>query len=348
MTIGRDRCNPIADTFHGTGAGAFRIQDVGAACMYAQVLRGVGDIAPGAICEVDTAVAVPALRDGPTAAQLAEVGVRRSPPGAAPPAPPRGIHLRRSSSGIRSPAADRLRIMDSGDDSTTTASSDRIAAPRSSLPLPGRTDDSSATFERCLSELIDLLGAERPALMVDSGGAWLQWQHQARGVIAQAVRTTPVRQEWFEPLVRAAVHDPDPSFNRQLVEPALAAFGRRRVQSRLLDYLRTGTDPQRAGAARAWYWTQVPLTYLGRSRTPTPESKAEYDAHADLRRQWRDTALEVFLATEDLDVRRCILPGLDLRAEHYPKELRSMVTQAIHLARTHADEYLRHRVEHQI
>jgi hypothetical protein len=85
-------------------------------------------------------------------------------------------------------------------------------------------------FERCLTELIDLLGAERPALRLDSGGAWFEWQHRARRVITEAVRSTPVREEWFEPLMRAAVHDPDPSFNRQLVEPALAAFGRRRVQ----------------------------------------------------------------------------------------------------------------------
>lgn len=238
--------------------------------------------------------------------------------------------------------------MDSGENSPATPSSDRPDAMRSYLPLPGRTDDTTATYERYLTELIDLLGAGRPALLSDSGGARFEWQHQARRVVAEAVGRTPVRQEWFEPLVRAAVYDPDPSFNRQLVEPAVAAFGRRRVQVRLLEYLRTGTNPQRAGAARAWYWTQVPLTYLGRSRSPTPESQAEYDAYADLRRQWRETALRVFLATEDLDVRRCILPGLDLRAEHYPHELRATVAQAIHLARTHPDEYLRHRVEHQL
>lgn len=240
--------------------------------------------------------------------------------------------------------------MGSGENSAATppSSSDRTAAPRSYLPLPGRTDDTLAMYERCLAELIDLLGVGRTALLSDSGGARFEWQHQARGVVAEAVRSIPVRQEWFEPLVLAAVYDPDPSFNRQLVEPAVAVFGRRRVQVRLIEYLTLGTNPQRAGAARAWYWTQVPLTYLGRSRTPTPQSQAEYDAYADLRRQWRDTALQVFLATEDLDVRRCILPGLDLRAEHYPQELRAMVTQAIHLARTHPDEYLRHRVEHQL
>jgi hypothetical protein len=64
-----------------------------------------------------------------------------------------------------------------------------------------------------------------------------------------------VREDWFEPLVRAAVYDPNPSFNRQLVEPTLTAFGRRRVQLALLGYLRAGANQERAGAARAWYWT---------------------------------------------------------------------------------------------
>ncbi len=141
---------------------------------------------------------------------------------------------------------------------------------------------------------------------------------------------------------------PDPSFNRQLVEPALAAFGRRRVQLALLEHLRTGTNPERAGAARAWYWTQVALTYLAGSGSPTPESQSEYDAFADLRREWHETALRVFVANEDLDVRRCILPGLDLGTQQYPEDLHETVAEAIRIARTHPDEYLRHRVEHQI
>lgn len=238
--------------------------------------------------------------------------------------------------------------METGENPATVPSSDRLETPRPYLPLPGRTEDTSATYERCLTELIDLLGARRPALTVGSARARYSWQHQARQVIAEAVRNTPVREDWFQPLVRAAVYDPDPSFNRRLVAPALAAFGRRRVRLRLLEYLRTGTNPQRAGAARAWYWTQVSLAYPAGSRTPTQESKAEYDAHADLGREWRDTALQVFVANEDLDVRRCILPGLDLRAEHYPEELRATVAEAVHIARTHPDEYLRHRVEHQV
>ncbi|MGW3963312.1 hypothetical protein ACWED2_26080 [Amycolatopsis sp. NPDC005003] len=56
----------------------------------------------------------------------------------------------------------------------------------------------------------------------------------------------PVR---LGPLVRAAVHDPDPSFDRQFVEPLVAAFGARRTQEALLEILTTGTNPERAGVA---------------------------------------------------------------------------------------------------
>jgi hypothetical protein len=170
-----------------------------------------------------------------------------------------------------------------------------------------------------------------------------EWQHLARRAISLEIGRHAVRQQWFAPLVRAAIYDPNPSFNRQLVEPALKAFGRRRVQLALLEYLKTGTDPERAGAARAWYWTGVSIT-----RDPTAENQAEYDAFADLRREWRDAALHVFVTNEDLDVRRCILPGLDLRAQQYPPELRKAVAEAIRIARTHPDDYLRHRIEHQI
>ncbi len=66
-------------------------------------------------------------------------------------------------------------------------------------------------------------------------------------------------EEWFVPLMAAAVHDPDPSFCRWFVEPAVYAFGLRRVAAALVDHLRNGTDAERAGAVRAWYSAHVPL-----------------------------------------------------------------------------------------
>ncbi|GAA4736269.1 hypothetical protein [Phytohabitans rumicis] len=194
-------------------------------------------------------------------------------------------------------------------------------------------------FAQALRDLLAALGEQSPPP---------DWPGDLRAAARHALRGRPARDEWFAPLVRAAVYDPNPSYNRRLIEPALKAFGRRRVQAAVLDYLRTGTNAERAGAARAWYWTQAPLTYIGRSPTPTPESQAEYDAVAGLRQQWRDAALHLFVSTDDLGLRRQLLPGLDLRTAHYPAELRETVAQAIHIARTHPDEYLRHRVEQQI
>jgi hypothetical protein len=221
-------------------------------------------------------------------------------------------------------------------------------APRQFAPLPGRTLDTRATFERCLAEMLDLLGVPRPVVTSDGGRARWLWQNKARQAIAPAMSRSPAREEWFEPLLRAAVYDPNPSFNRRLVEPALVAYGRRRVRMALLDFLRTGTDPERAGAARAWYWTLVPLSFLSGSDTPTPKSRAKAEAYADLDAEWHRTALHVFITNTDLDVRRCLLPGLDLCAEHWPEELRETVAEAIRIARTHPDEYLQQRVEHQI
>ncbi len=68
---------------------------------------------------------------------------------------------------------------------------------------------------------------------------------------------------------------------------------------------------------------------------------------AALRARWREAALREFVANEDLDVRRCILPQISLKAADYPDDLKDLVATAAQIARTHPDEYIRHRVEHQ-
>jgi len=158
------------------------------------------------------------------------------------------------------------------------------------------------------------------------------------------VETLP--EQLFEPLLRAAVLDPDPSHNRWLVEPAVIAYGRRRVQISLIDFLRTGTTQERAGAARAWYWAQIPLRLRGRAQTS--ERAADLDEVTDLRAVYHETALREFVSNDDLDVRRCILPGLPLNPRHHPVGLHDLVAEAVRIARTHPDEYLRHRVEIQV
>ncbi|MGN9791740.1 hypothetical protein ACTMTU_11705 [Streptomyces sp. OZ13] len=214
--------------------------------------------------------------------------------------------------------------------------------------LPERTEDRREPFARCLADVVRILGLD--VAPDPEPGDRRAWERGARAALREACRRgIELPEKSFDALVKAAVHDPDPSFNRQFVEPALNAFGHTRVQSALLGYLRKGTDPERAGAARAWYWSALPLRQpLVRAQDPDAAARAAPDDAPAVRAEWRDAALREFVSNEDLDVRRCILPGLSLRKSDYPPELHDLVDAAVAAARCHPDDYIRHRVEHQV
>jgi hypothetical protein len=168
-----------------------------------------------------------------------------------------------------------------------------------------------------------------------------------------ARRAGGVGEALFKPMMDAAVAEVNPSFNRSFVEPCVAAFGPRRVNEYLLGVVEVGTNDRKAGAANALYWAQVGLTFVGAvpAYTPehaTPESRAVYDELADLWARKRRLLLETFVADTDLDVRRSIIAKLDLDPADYPEDLRPLVAEAVAIARGHADEYIRHRVEVQL
>jgi hypothetical protein len=220
---------------------------------------------------------------------------------------------------------------------------------RAFQPLPAPTTSPASDFDQRLVELAEVVGLELPPpLPPDVPLSRRRWRNQVRQDLGDHCSATTGGGEWFGPLLSAAVLDPDPSFCRQLIQPAVDAFGHRPVMIELIRYLGHGTTAERAGAARAWYAAQVPLRYGDESDGPTAESLARSAAVADLRRAWRETALDVFLSDEDLDVRRCVLPALCLALDHYPEELHGRVEHAIHVARTHEDDYIRHRIEHQV
>ncbi|WP_327736459.1 hypothetical protein OG749_24435 [Streptomyces nojiriensis] len=211
------------------------------------------------------------------------------------------------------------------------------------MALPGRTEDRREVFAGALGDVVRVLGLEVAAEPESADGP--TWVHRARAALREVWRDGAVlSDEAFDALLRAAVHDPDPSFNRQFVEPALNAFGHRRVQAALLAYLRTGTDPERAGAARAWYWSALSL----RMPLVRAEHPAAADDGADVVKEWYAAALREFVHNEHVDVRRCVLPLLPLRKSSYPPELHDLVEEAVAIARSHPDEYIRHRVEHQV
>jgi hypothetical protein len=216
------------------------------------------------------------------------------------------------------------------------------------MALPAPAEDSRAHFSHDLAVLVDLLGADAGA---EEPGT-REWRRQARGVIRTGLDGSgTLPEEFFEALVRAAVHDRDPSLNATFIKPATAAFGCLRVREALLGYLRAGVNAERAGAARASYWALASWRWKwmsgGRGRGWwTHERPLDPDGSlASLQREWREAILREFVANNDIDVRRSILPGLPLSAAHYPGELHGLVARAISIARSHPDEYIRHRVE---
>ncbi|MEV5972223.1 hypothetical protein [Streptomyces sp. NPDC051921] len=164
------------------------------------------------------------------------------------------------------------------------------------------------SFLSCATAVARLLG-------VEDGAATEPNERQARR-LASAVRKPLLErgflpEELFAPLISAAVYDPDPSFCRWFVEPAVYAFGRRRVMAALVDHLRNGTDAERAGALRAWYSAHVPLRA---ERSPAyghgGVRDPALDRSRDVREAWLAACLHVFAETTDLRVRHRVL--LDL------------------------------------
>jgi arsenate reductase-like glutaredoxin family protein len=178
-------------------------------------------------------------------------------------------------------------------------------------------------------------------------------------------------QACFAPLMQMAVYEANPSFNRSFIEPCLRAFGYRSVLEALLDYVEHGTNREKAGAARALYWAQLPLllpSWYDRARPGPNQETLEQALQAfheevetaqrtfdqlwqelgSLRTRIAHALLKEFVENANLDVRRSILPQLALRPGRYPAEWEPLVLTAIRLARTHGDAYIRHRVELQL
>ena len=187
-------------------------------------------------------------------------------------------------------------------------------------------------------------------------------------------KDTYLPEAFFSPLMRIAVYEANPSFNRGFIEPCLRAFGYRRVQEALLEYLVEGTNREKAGAARAFYWAQLPLLlpnwhdlYQNRTWQDREElaqalqefSRAQEKAKqayqkmcdeelADVGSMIAIAMLKEFIENNDLDVRRSLIPQLSLQPSRYPEEWKLLIPTAISIARTHPDDYIRHRVEIQL
>jgi hypothetical protein len=186
-----------------------------------------------------------------------------------------------------------------------------------------------------------------------------QWMSEAleheqpRWFVAAVFRTSPVPKHLFEPLLMAAVNADNPSFNNQFVEPCIRSFGHRAVNEFLLALVEGNDNALITGAVAALYWAKIPLRFSGdvpayTLQHATPESQQEYLKLTDVWRRKAEAYLRIFVTNEDLDVRRQIIPQLRLDESAYPDHLKPFVQRAIDIARSHPDEYIRHRVEVQL
>lgn len=140
---------------------------------------------------------------------------------------------------------------------------------------------------------------------------------------------------FFDPLIHAAINETNPSTNRYFVEPAVREFGFQRVAERLLEVLSNGTNFEKGGAVNALYWARV-------------ASHSDQEPYADLRQRIRDKSLTEFVANDDTQVRRCIIPSLCTDESAYSSDIRELVSVAIEIARNHPDDYIRHRIQVQL
>ena len=141
----------------------------------------------------------------------------------------------------------------------------------------------SDAFLACVREVARLFGADDTVPPGDQPARQL-----ACTLRKPLLRRERLPEELFASLMAASVYDPDPSFCRWFVEPAVYAFGRRRVMAALLDYRRGGTDAERAGADRAWYCAHVPLK-AERSPAYGPGGVRDpaLDEVGDIKEAWR-------------------------------------------------------------
>lgn len=167
-------------------------------------------------------------------------------------------------------------------------------------------------------------------------------RHLAHAVRKPLLERACLPEELFTPLMAAAVHDPDPSFCRWFVEPAVYAFGRRRVMAALVDYLRTGTDAERAGAVRAWYCAYVPLR-ADRSPAYGPDGvrNPALDESRDIQDAWLEASMRVFAEATDPGIRKRALLNLPTSRAAYPPRLHTLLDRTLASAQAHPDQHIR-------
>jgi hypothetical protein len=201
-----------------------------------------------------------------------------------------------------------------------------------------RLEQWAAACRRPGPEAHLLLEAARHSVKRNSTDDW-HWLYQAlgdpkrKGFVALVFKYQPVPKRLLAAFLYAAVLESNPSRNRMFIEPCIRSWGGLEVNRRLLRYLREGTNEEKAGAASAFYWAQS---------NPRGEDLVE------IRSLIRRALLLEFVCNPDVQVRQRIVPLLNLDPSAYEEPDHPLIVKAIATAKSHSDEYIRHRIEIQL
>ena len=162
-------------------------------------------------------------------------------------------------------------------------------------------------------------------------------------VAALYIEANAMPEELYEPMLRAAIYELNPLQVQTFVEPCVKAFGVPRVVQTLVDYFERGTDFEKTGAVNAMHWAseRKSTTESGRHKPVEPKLLQLLDYR-------RSLYLQTFLKNPDVDLRRAIITNLELDPLGVPMMIQEQIDKVIKTARTHTDEYIRHRVEVQL
>lgn len=217
--------------------------------------------------------------------------------------------------------------------------------------LAARRENDSVVTEKFVKKARIFLSTATPTDL-DILSAALE-ENERKWFVAAIFSRSPVPKRLLKAMLRAGVYEVNPSLNQYFIEPCISSYGHRVVNEALLEVLENGNDFEKAGAVNALYWAGMTLYFDDYKRgfaleNATPESRAAYLELMDVWERKRCLLLREFIANENVDVRRCIIPSLNLDKADYPDQFKPLLAQAVEIARNHDDDYIRHRVEVQL
>lgn len=131
-------------------------------------------------------------------------------------------------------------------------------------------------------------------------------------------------------LLRAAIIEENPSFNRNFITPLCAVMTYSEAINSMFEMIDSNNPAEVAGVSNASYWVRIEL-----GESDDIEARTQLNV-------WK---IDRFLNLIDVYARRTLIAGMSFDKAFVPAKYREKINRVIELARNHEDEYIRHRLE---